>query len=178
MENKSINELAINNKIASYSKEIGYDIEEVLSGLGYSYVKHEKGEGMDYKLYANGSAGKGYLVVSDGFPITFIEKNGQKNDTIIIFKENIQMVKHIYLPNKELGTIELGLDLENPTVMKYFSAPLYDYKYTLPAEDRKKVTPDDARCLNNTNPISAISEVNFWACEIRRNLAPKYDLTK
>lgn len=178
MENKSINELAINNKIASYSKEIGYDIEQVLSGLGYNPVSYKNGDGMDYKLYTNGNACRGYLVVSDGFPLVFIEENGKRKDVIIIFKENLQMVKHIYLPNKELGTIELGLDLENPTVMKYFSAPLYDYKYTLPAEDRKKVTPDDARCLNNTNPISAISEVNFWACEIRRNLAPKYNLTK
>lgn len=165
------------NRLEKWNEQAGYRIEEVISGLGYKVSDDAHLDEMHVFYFEDSSRNRGKLIISPAIaPIFFIESKEGKRESVIIFGKTLQMNEFISLPSKDLGAVELGIDRLHPNKMKFYSEAKRRYRFLEDTEHKESVLPDEIRTLNNTEPLQIISEVRYWAAEIRRNLAPKYDI--
>lgn len=169
-------EILSNNTMAGWNKIIGYDMNEIIEGLGYEYYGSMIiGTNNFIKRYKHADKTEGVLSLTPLENPAFIIFQEKKRITEIIFKRKIQVTKYISIPNKEIGVVEYGFDLLNNGYMQFYQEENYHYKYSDP-KNPYLVLPDDIKKIESRKPIDIISEVNLWASEIRRSLAPNRNI--
>ena len=165
-------------EIITYWNEInGYDIEEIISRFGYTKTETKKFVSSYIITYKANTGGLGHLIITTTSAPEFYEVNrfGSK-DAVITFKKDIHMTQRLYLPQKDLGIVELGADENDPKRMDYYSAEKLEYKSGLTIQEQRKILPDEVKHEETINPVFLISSVKMWAADLRRSLAPKTNI--
>ncbi len=160
----------IEDILIKWNEKNGYDIEDIIQRLGYtSNGNRELNSQGIIKLYQSSASNLGILVLSEVMPPVFMTYYNNNQESTIIFEKNIKVTTTVSIPSKYLGTVEYGTDLTNPKLMKFYSAENS-------ALDRSLVLPDEIKIIDKNDPIGIISDVIFWAADIRRSLAPSKDI--
>jgi len=163
---RSVLEQLIDEKIEAWNKINGYDIESIISALGFTFDEERKFGYVDkigVKRYISETGTYGSLELSldeneDFAPMLFEVTEDDKQLSQIMFTNDIITCRYVEEENSRNGMVIST----NSKYMQYFSSNTIEINHN----KDKLVVPDEVRSINEENPIIRIQTVKQWADEI------------